>query len=275
VPERLEPQSVLAGKTLLVTRAREQAEDLCRELERRGARTLPIAMLDFALPDDTESLDTALRSFDRFDWWLLTSRNTVLFAAARAAAMGLDLRERTVRLRVAAVGETTAQCARAHGISVQVVATKHTGAALAEELGEHVRAKRVLLLRSDLADGSLPGALRAHGAVVSEAVAYCTVPAGEREDLKQVDWSRLDGAIFFSPSALKYFEETLGTVRAHEVCGSILLAAAGPTTAKAVREAGFRLIIQANDSSTSAVIQALEEYWSNTRAADERGMARI
>jgi uroporphyrinogen-III synthase len=241
----------------------------------RGARALLIPMLDFALPDNIDQLDCALRNFDRFDWWLLTSQNAVQFAFARAAAIGLDLGAATRKLQVAAVGENTAAAARECGVSVQVVATTHTGAALTQELRQHVKAKRVLLLRSDLADESLPGGLRGCGAEVTEAVAYCTVAAAGRQQLNRVDWEKVDAAVFFSPSALNYFQDTLGAANAHERCDRVLFAAAGPTTAAAVRKAGYPLLVQASDTSNGAVILALEEYWCGSRRAEQRGMVRL
>lgn len=55
-----EGNSPLAGKRIVVTRAREQSEHLCRELDARGAIVRIIPLNSFAAAEDPAPLDAAL-----------------------------------------------------------------------------------------------------------------------------------------------------------------------------------------------------------------------
>lgn len=258
---------VLAGKTVLVTRAREQSDGLCRELEARGARTVLIPMMRFALPEDTTEMDNAIRGLAQFDWWLLTSQNAVRFAAQRAAALDIELGELGANVKIAAVGPATAAAAETHRVRVDYVAKTHSGAALASELAEKVRGMRVLLLRSELADDSTPALLRELGGDVAEVVGYRVLPPEEqeRQKLRAMNWAEVDAGMFFSPAALRLFCECLNP-RTRELCDGMTFVAIGATTARAIRAAGFPRLVQAEDTSGTAAVDALEEYWARAES---------
>jgi uroporphyrinogen-III synthase len=224
-------------------------------------------MVRFALPEDTAELDGTLRRIGEYDWWLLTSQNAVQFAAKRAAALGIELAKTAGSVNIAAVGSATAAAAERYGLRTSCIAKTHSEG-LAQELAEKVCGKRVVLLRSELADESMPAVLREHGAEVTEAVAYRVLPPEEREQrkLREMNWQRVDAAIFFSPSALKAFVDAIGTSRVHELCDEIIFVAIGPTTAGAIRERGFPRKVQAEDTTNEAAVNALEVYLRRAEA---------
>lgn len=259
-------QSALAGKTVLVTRAREQSSGVCRALEAHGARPLVVPMVRFALPEDTGPMDRALHRLHQFDWWLLTSQNAVLFAAQRARALGIELRRASGPVRIAALGAATAAAADANGLAVHYTAQTASGESLANELAGKVAGKRVLLLRSDLADDRLPARLGAQGAKLTEAVAYSTLPAPEAAALLTLEWKSLSAAIFFSPSAVRYFLQAFGMERAHAVCDAMPLVAMGPTTEEAIREAGFPCVFRADAVTSAAAVDILERHIADGHA---------
>lgn len=254
-------ESALAGRSILVTRARHQSRELCRELAARGARAIAVPMLRFALPQDTGSLDGALRNLAQFAWWLLTSQNAVEFAVMRGAQIGVDVAEAARGVPVAAVGPATAEAARQAGILVQRVAREPIGVKLAEEFAEELRGEKVLLLRSDLADSRLPAKLREIGAQVSDVIAYRTLPPGERElqALGEVRWSEAAAALFFSPSAVRHFVGAVGLPVLRREAKHLLFVAIGPVTLEVIREFGFERTAQARDASVPAIVGALEE----------------
>lgn len=259
-----ERESVLAGLRILVTRALAQSQELCRQLEMRGARPILCPMLRFALPEDTSALDAALRNLSHFDWWLLTSQNAVDFAAQRCAQLSVNLADAIRNLRVAAVGPATAEAARKAGLRVDVVAREHIGLKLADELGAELRGKKVLLLRSDLADSKLPVRLRELGADVFEVVAYRTLPPGEEESqhLRSVPWNQVDAALLFSPSAIRHFAAIAGLPLLQREARHVLFVAIGPVTLDAMRELGIARTAQAPDASVSAILDTLEQALS-------------
>ena len=265
-------ESPLAGRSIIVTRASGQSRELCRELDARGARTIALPMLRFALPEKTGSLDGTLRNLAQFDWWLLTSQNAIEFALLRGAEIGVKVAEAARGVRVAAVGPATAEAARAAGLRVERVAHEHMGVKLAEEFAGDLRGKKVLLLRSDLADSRLPAKLRGMGADVSDVIAYRTLPPGDQElqALSEIRWSEAAAALFFSPSAVRHFVEAVGLPVLRREAKHLLFVAIGPVTLEAIREFGFERAAQARDASVAAIVGALEEC---LREAAARGFS--
>jgi uroporphyrinogen-III synthase len=260
--------SVLRRKTIFVSRAREQCSDLCAHLESSGAQVIASPLLQFALPEDLVPLDAALQALGEFDWWLITSQHAVEFAASRCDTLGVELTELARAVRVGAVGVATAETARRAGIAVEYVAKQQSAAGLAEELAAKVARKRVLLLRSNLADSALPASLAAHGAAITDVIAYRTLPPAdeERKRLAAISWEYVDAAIFFSPSAIRLLADAIGTEKMKEISGNAVSVAVGPTTAEAARKHGFERCVQAEEPSSAAVAHALEECFAHRQS---------
>ena len=264
--------SPLAGRSILITRASDQTESLVRELEARGAKPVLQPMISFHPPSDFAPLDKALRDLRSFDWLLLTSANAVRALLDRSRSLAADVMNSFAAVRIAAVGPVTAEVARAAGMHVSHVAARHQGTALAEEFAAEMTRKRILLPRSNLASSDLPDALRLLGAQVTEVIAYRTFaaePAGEGQN--QFSSGNLEAILFFSPSAVRNFlnwdEGKGGQVLRFisDLSRKTVVVAVGPVTATALREAGLRNIVQAQNTTVPAVIEALESFFADKK----------
>ena len=253
----------LAGKRIVITRAPEQAADFVRQLEQLGAEVLLLPTVTFAEPKDAGPLDQAIGSLARFDWVLFTSQNAARFFARRCHTLGQTLNRNTARPLVGAVGPATAQAAREEGFRVHYVASRFRGTALAEELGAQFAGKKVLLPRSDRVGAELPVALRAAGAEVVEVVAYQTsVP--ESFDHRVADAIRRGGVdviSLFSPSAFHNLVEEVSLGTLHQHAARMVLAAVGPVTAGAIREAGLPVEIEAREAAATSLAAAIADYF--------------
>ncbi len=261
--------SPLAGRSILITRASDQTESLVRELEARGAKPVLQPMIYFHPPNDFGPLDKALRELRSFDWLLLTSANAVRALVDRSQSLGVDVMNSFAALRIAAVGPLTADAGRRAGLPVSRVPAKHQGLALAEEFASEFARKRILLPRSNLAGAELPDALRRLGAQVTEVIAYRTFAAEADGEGQNYFLSRsLEAILFFSPSAVHNFlnwDEGKGgqVLRSiSDLSRKTAVVAVGPVTASALRDAGLRNIVQAQNTTVPAVIEALESFFS-------------
>jgi uroporphyrinogen-III synthase len=268
--------SALRQKTVFISRAREESAELCSELESRGARVLASPLLRFELPEDLVPLDAALKSLGEFDWWFVTSQHAVEFAAARSHALGVSLAELSRGVCVGVVGPTTEKAACEAGLQVEYVAKQQSAAGLAEELAAQVAGKGILLLRSNLADSSLPVLLASRGAEVADVIGYRTLPPDEEEKsrLASTAWQSVDAVIFFSPSAIRHLAEAIGTDKMKKVCAGAVSVAVGPTTADAARGRGFARCVQAENPSTGGIVNALEEWLANRQSHKMTGVQR-
>jgi uroporphyrinogen III methyltransferase / synthase len=261
--------SPLAGRSILITRASDQTESLVRELEARGAKPMLQPMIAFHPPSDFAPLDKALRDLRSFDWLLLTSANAVRALLDRAQSLGVDVTNSFAAVRIAAVGPVTAEAARRAGFPVSRVATKQQGIGLAEEFAAELTRRRILLPRSNLASQDLPDALRRLSAQVTEVIAYRTF-AAEPEGEGQNDFfsGHVEAILFFSPSAVRNFlnwDEGKGGQVLRSISDQsrkTAVVAVGPVTASALREAGLRNIVQAQNTTVPAVIAALESFFA-------------
>ncbi len=266
--------SPIVGKTVLVTRAAAQSNQLCEELNARGAIVKLLPLISFAPPENYDALDEVLAGIASFDWILFTSVNAVQAVERRREQIAQGTKTAMKLPRTAAVGPVTADAAEAAGFPVEYVAADHSGAGLARELGEELRARKVFLPRSDRAIPDLPAALRRCGALVTEVVAYRNLPPSntDREKLNESLRDGVDGVLFYSPSAVQNFLELVGRERLEGLQGRVLMVAIGPTTANALIAAGIQRIARAADSTTKAVVEALEGHLARTKRRSVAGV---
>jgi uroporphyrinogen-III synthase len=105
----------LAGVRVVVTRSLPQSGSLAAAFAAAGARVEILPLLEVVPPADPEPVRRAATELGRYDWLVFTSAN------AAAAFLPLVVAPWPPRLRVAAVGATTAAALRAHGIEPHLV----------------------------------------------------------------------------------------------------------------------------------------------------------
>ena len=256
--------SSLGGKRIVITRSAAQSAAIAQELSARGAVPIVLPLVSFADPEDFAPLDAAIAQIEQFDWVIFTSAQAVRAVVRRGEELKNPLVRTGGKFRIAAVGPATAEAARETGLSVEYTAETHTGAGLADELGKRLFGTKVFLPRSDRANPDLPPALKRHGARVSEVVAYRTLRPTEidQRNLRQVAEGDADAILFFSPSAVQSFVSLFGGEQLRKLQDKLCIAAVGPVTASALREAGVLRVVLAGDTTAAAVIEALELHFT-------------
>jgi len=258
----------LRGRRVVVTRAKEQSESLVQALQAQGAIPVLLPMVAFGPPDDPALVDQAIREIAQYDWLFLTSQNALRALQERSELLGIALAGALRQIHIAAVGPATAQAAEQAGLKVEYVAEKHQGAAMAEELAQNVKGKRVLLPRSDRANPELVLRLKMLGAGVEEIVVYKTVRPDEQVLRQAVEIVRegADAVLFFSPSAVHHLQDVLGSAKFLELSRRAIFAAIGPVTEQALRNAGVQRLVMARDTTVDAVLRALIQYFPASAA---------
>jgi len=269
-------QSGLSGKRIVITRAAVQSEALARELSARGAIPVVLPLVSFADPEDFAPLDAAITEIQRFDWIIFTSAQAVRAVVKRGEELKRSLIQSGSKLRIASVGPVTAEAVRQARLRVDYVAETHTGAALAEELGNRLQGAKVFLPRSDRANQGLPPALKRHGARVTEVIAYRTLRPTDvdQRNLGRISEVAADAVLFFSPSAVQHFAELFGGQQLRALQDKLAVMAVGPVTANALRGAGVRRIVLAKETTAGSVVEALEEYFAGTVKQAQAGAKR-
>jgi uroporphyrinogen-III synthase len=258
----------LEGRRIVVTRAPEQAGELVAQLRQLGGEVLLLPTVSFGPPENWAPLDEAIRDLSSFDWVFLTSQNAVRYFCERCRELNVKPMASASRPQYASVGPATAKAAEASGIAVARTASQFRGEALARELGAELSGKRVLLPRSNRARPDLPQALRAAGATVVDVIAYRTMPASPADEtvLEEMRAGRVEVIAFASPSAFHHLAEELGLDEMRAISGAAAFAAIGPVTAKAIRENGCNVAIEAEESTGEGLVRAIVEHFERQGA---------
>lgn len=259
----------LSGKRIVVTRAADQSRELIPALEAQGAQVLLLPLVAFAPPEDWRLLDEQLQKLDTFDAILFLSRNAVRYLFQRCRQLGIKCEFAPPNAPlIATVGRATEEALRREGWSVDYVAEGHTAESLARELTPRLMGKNVLLPRGNRGDDVLPNALRQAGARVTEVVAYRTT-APETvapEILAAIRSAEVDSVVFASPSAYHNLRDLVSAVDLAEISKRVQFAAVGPTTARAIRESGARIAVEAAEPSAAGIVRALAGYFESRTA---------
>lgn len=264
----------LKGKRVVVTRAAEQSAHLVRALQEAGALPVLVPLVAFGSPDDLNALDEAIRELRRYDWMFLTSQNALRALQERCQSLHLNLLAILEGVRVAAVGPATAEAAKSAGLQVSYLAAKHQGVSLAEELAQQIRGKCVLLPRSNKANPELVEKLRQLGARVKEVVAYRTLRP-DQHDLAKAEVMTREGAdavLFFSPSAVHHLQDLLGQEKFLEFSRRCVFSAIGPVTEDALRKAKVERVVIAKDTTVTAILATLTNFFSQSEATLPAGV---
>ncbi len=129
------------------------------------------------------------------------------------------------------------------------------GSKAAKELIEIIKkhsAEKFLYPCSDIRKEDIPAYLKENGYTFTEATFYRTV-SNDLTDIKEITY---DMIAFFSPSGVKSLFVNFPAFNQNNV----RIAAFGPTTAQAVRDAGLRLDIEAPHPNAPSMTGAIELY---------------
>lgn len=252
----------LFGRTILVTRAREQAADLCEKIEALGGKAPAYPTISIAAPHDYAPLDQAISELKNYHWVIFTSVNGVLAFFQRLRRHRKDVRA-LHGAQLGAIGPKTREALERYGLMV----TYMPGEYRAEEIAAGLRGKlapgqRVLLPRAAGARQVLPQALSAMGAVVNEVAAYRTVPSGSNGAAlkKMLGRGEIDLVTFTSSSTVKYFVEMVGRDFLHSLPKKPATACIGPVTAGTARALGLNVDVVAAEYTIDGLVAAIVQF---------------
>jgi uroporphyrinogen III methyltransferase/synthase len=249
----------LFGKRVLVTRTREQASELSRLLASQGAEPIELATIEIVPAYDDHDLADAIDGLrtSAYGSVVFTSANAVPLFARHLRDAGLDARA-FGRAQIAAIGPGTADALAVEGLRADIIPERYVAESLLEAFGSRVmRGQRVLLPRAHAAREVLVDGLVAMGARVHELKLYrAEVP--QRRDanaLRSLRAGEVDIITFASSSSVRnliaMLDGDLGPLK-----GSTI-AAIGPVTAQAVRDARLEVAITADRYTIEGLVAAL------------------
>jgi uroporphyrinogen-III synthase/uroporphyrinogen III methyltransferase/synthase len=247
----------LAGRRILVTRAAHQAGKLSEGLRALGAVPVEVPVLEIRPPASFTLLDAALRRFRQYDWLILTSANAIRSLESRAAGLGIQLVQ-PPSMKIAAVGEATAEAARSAGLGVSFVPPAYVAESLVQGLTGRTSGQRILLARAAIARDVIPEALRAAGATVDVVDAYRNVlPESAPDQVRHALAQGIDAATFTSSSSATHLAEAARQAGIAFPFAGIPAISIGRITTQTLRDLGWPPASEANPSDIPGLIAAV------------------
>jgi len=249
----------LFGRSVVVTRAREQVSELRARLEALGAEVVELPTIS------TEAIEFELPILTAYEWLVFTSVNGVnAFFDAGLGAADLDARA-LAGLRIAAIGPGTERALLARGIRADLVPERSVAESLLESFPDPEPAgARVLLARAEQGRDVLPDGLTERGYTVEVLAVYRTVRADpDATVLARVQAGNVDAIAFTSSSTVDNLCDLLGAPPDPQP----LVVSIGPATSETARARGLRVDAEAEDHTLDGIVTALLNVLASLKRA--------
>jgi uroporphyrinogen III methyltransferase/synthase len=259
--------SNLTGKTILITRAAHQAEDLVSRIEQLGGTPILFPTIEIRPPDAWDACDRAIEALYMYDGLIFTSTNGVELFTRRMEENGHSIKELQSKI-ICVVGEKTQRTVERLGLKVTAMPAKFTAVDLATTLQqENLQGKTFLFPRGNLANDTLPEMLKRLGAAVDAVTVYRTQKP-KQENTGAIRTMLLNGKIdvatFTSPSSVHNFVALFSLEEVRRFHNRCKFAVIGPTTRAAFLEIGIEVDIVANKSTMQGLVESITQYFQPT-----------
>ena len=260
-------QLPLAGKRIVITRARVQAGRLARAIEQLGGEAIEFPTIAIEPAVDLARLDDAIMSLVRYDWLIFTSANAANIFFERMAQLNVNARQ-LATMQIAAIGPETAKIVTAGGVNNCLVPPTYQAEGILDMLQPNaVQGTRVLIPRAAKAREVLPETLRRWGAQVDVIEAYCTVlPKSDAGKLQAaLERGEIDMITFTSSSTVANFAQIFDGRSLADILGKTPIACIGPITESTVRDLGGVAAVTAGEFTTAGLVHAIVDYLGEKR----------
>ncbi len=252
----------LFGKTIVVTRAAGQSSQFSHSLQNFGAKVIEMPTIEIVAPSSWAELDRAIAILNEFDWLVLTSTNAVDYFFERLGSQLQDVRG-LAAIKIAVVGEKTAQRLRQRGLQPDFIPPEFVADAMVVNFPDSIAGKKILFPRVETGGRDvLVRAFSDRGAIITEVAAYqSTCP--KTPDAKAIALLQDRAAnlvTFASSKTVKHFCELMErAIGDHwiESLEKVKFASIGPQTSKTCRALLGRVEIEADEFTLDGLIKAI------------------
>lgn len=245
----------LSGKTVLVTRTKEQAASFSTKILIAGGNPIEIPMIVTRAPEDTTPMDRAIQEIDSFDWVVFTSTNGVAFFLEAMETTGHDS-SLLAHKKVAVVGKKTAEYLKEMEIPIALQPDEFVAEAFLEVLLDAISpTEKVLFPKGNLARDVIETGLIHNNIAIQSVVAYETTTNYRAKEMliSRLRKKEIDVVTFTSPSTVHAFME----LAKNENLQDIIFACIGPISEQALREYISEPIIVAKEYTTEGILTAI------------------
>lgn len=250
----------LSGRRIAVTRTREQASELAAKLTGLGAEVIELPLIRVSKSIDKEMLHDVLSELGSYDWAAFTSVNGVKYFFEEFLRIYDDIRA-IGQLRMACVGEATADAIRAYHLKVECIPEVATAEALADALiatGSLDSAKLVVITGNQNRE-ILVKKLEEARAIVDTLQVYQTEKTDLADDPAAADFRAkgADAILFASSSAAQSFVDQAAALKLGKNATRPLAGSIGPQTSATMKAVGIPIDFTAKTPGLDSLVEAL------------------
>lgn len=243
----------LFGKTVLVTRAAQQAGELAEPLRSLGAEVINQPVIEIESLQSFDQLDREIARLSEYDYVVFSSRNGVQYFMQRFLDVVGDLRD-LAWTKIAVVGSRTADMLASYHIRADVVAAGMSADSLAETLFDEAPDNQFLLVRASRGPDTLAQHLKQAGGQVRCVVAYSHTDVSQPDEeivrrmaAGNIDWVTVTSDAI-ARSVVRLFGENLRQTR---------LVSLSPGISQTLRSLGFTVAAQATLPTMQSLVDAI------------------
>lgn len=251
----------LMGKTILVTRAAEQASEFTNLLQHEGAKVIEMPTLEITPPSDWQDLDRAIASLDDFHWLILTSANAVEYFLQRLIKLTGDIRGLS-RLKIAVVGKKTASSLTKYHLKPDFIPPNFIADSLVANFPERLSNLQILFPRVETGGREiLVREFTKQGAMVTEVAAYQSQCPQNLDNIAKTALlnQEIDIITFASSKTVQNFSALIASLPLSSL-DKVIIASIGPQTSQTCQQLFQRVDIEAQEYTLSGLTQAICDY---------------
>ena len=266
----------LNGRTIAITRPREQAEETSRLIKKYGGKPYSIPTIELKGTNDLLPIKRFIAELGKgkIDYVIFMSPNGIRYLLSSAKKLGLEaqLKEYLEKTVTMAVGPKTAEELKTHNIHVSLVPAKYSSEGITQIFQQlDIAGKSIYIPRTSGATPSLANKLREMGGKVKEIYVYESLLPNDKQltmkFLQDLIEGKIRAIIFSSSLGVKNFFQMLGELVSREklldlMNSRLTIIAIGPVTAETLLKMGSKVDIMPDKYLFEEAIIALARYWN-------------
>ncbi|MDP4146275.1 MAG: uroporphyrinogen-III C-methyltransferase [Bacillota bacterium] len=248
------------GKKVLITRAKQQSEELSSKLENIGAVPVLLPTIDIQPNLKDIAVEAAYDNIEQYDWIIFTSGNAVdIFMQGLIEKKG-DIRAIS-KAKLCVVGGSTKKMLQNYYLKPEFMPSSFKSEALGEELLNRLKqGEKVLIPCSDLAENNLSLVIKQAKAEAEIVYIYKNVMPDISKDEAEEALRQVEFITFTSPSCVNNLIKVLqDEKKAVELLSQKKTVCIGDVTLKAAENLGIRNCYCAKTHSLDGMLKTILE----------------
>ena len=245
----------LFGKKILITRDSAGNAEFACKLAARGAQAIDYPTFEIQDLTDTKEFKEIFKQLADFDWVFFTSPAGVGLFFEAAERLNKDARI-FAGTKIACIGSETVNALDDFGIKADFVPAVFTSEELADNFikEQNPAGKKILLLRSALADSALAEKLKSAKAKIKQVSIYTAQKL--KSSFMEISKGDIDWITFASSFAVECFFKDF---KPEDIDKKVKIASIGPVTTNTLKKFGIKPAVESKEHTIDGLIDAMEE----------------